>query len=51
MQKINRNRKILIFLSKKGFGNALSRGLSEIQDSKSGILVITVQIYLLVSQI
>ncbi len=30
-----------ILISKKGFGNALSRGLSEIQDSKSGILVIT----------
>ena len=30
-----------ILISKKGFGNALSRGLSEIQDSESGILVIT----------
>ena len=30
-----------ILISKKGFGNALSTGLSEIQDTKSGILVIT----------
>lgn len=30
-----------ILTSKKGFGNAISRGLSEIQDTKSGILVIT----------
>jgi glycosyltransferase involved in cell wall biosynthesis len=30
-----------ILISKKGFGNALSKGLSEIQNAQSGILVIT----------
>ena len=30
-----------ILISKKGFGNALSKGLSEIQNTQSGILVIT----------
>tara|TARA_B100001113_G_C21092946_1_gene615215 strand:- start:992 stop:1687 length:696 start_codon:yes stop_codon:yes gene_type:complete len=41
-KKLIENRKDFnILTSKKGFGNALSRGLSEIQDSKSGILVIT----------
>ncbi len=41
-KKLIENRKNFnILTSKKGFGNALSRGLSEIQDYKSGILVIT----------